>query len=116
MIPLFHYYFTDRTDSGCGDRSRRCIQQGPVQAADGPGHAVCSQLNNDPVDFRSAPGENSGCMQLGNWSSALHLFRMGLPQGSPLSPVLFYVYTKGLANLNQNGPSKILTLADDGLI
>ena len=41
---------------------------------------------------------------------------MGLPQGSPLSPVLFNVYTKSLADLNQNGPSKILTLADDGLI
>ena len=41
---------------------------------------------------------------------------MGLPQGSPLSPVLSNVYTKGLADLNQNEPSKIFTLADDGLI
>ena len=60
MISLLHYYFTDRTDSGCGNRSRGCIQQGPVQAADGPGHAIWSQLNTDPVDCRSAPGENSG--------------------------------------------------------
>ena len=41
---------------------------------------------------------------------------MGLPQGSPLSPVFFNVYTKGLADLNQNGPSEILTQADDRLI
>ena len=41
---------------------------------------------------------------------------MGLPQGSPLSPFLYNVYTKGLADLNQNGLSRVLTLADDGLI
>ena len=55
-------------------------------------------------------------MKLGNWSSAPHQLTMGLPQGSPLSPVFFNVYTKGLADLNQNGPSKILTQADDRLI
>ena len=41
---------------------------------------------------------------------------MGLPQGSLLSPVLYNVYTKGLADLNSNGLSRVLTLADDGLI
>ena len=37
-------------------------------------------------------------------------------QGSPLSPVLYNVYTKGLADLNSNGLSRVLTLADDRLI
>ena len=60
--------------------------------------------------------ERTVVMQLGNWNSAPHQLTMGLPQGSQLSPVLFNVYTKGLADLNQNGPSKILKLADDGLI
>ena len=41
---------------------------------------------------------------------------MELPQGSLLSPVLYNVYTKGLADLNSNGLSRVLTLADDGLI
>ena len=60
--------------------------------------------------------ERTTVMQLGNWSSAPHQLTMGLPQGSLLLPVLFNVYTKGLADLNQNGPSRILTLADNGLI
>ena len=60
--------------------------------------------------------ERTVVMQLGNWSSAPHQLTMGLPQGLPLSPVLFSVYTKGLADLNQNRPSKTLTLADDRLL
>ena len=60
--------------------------------------------------------ERTVAMQLENWRSAPDQLTMGLPQGSLILPVLFNVYTKGLANLNQNGPSKILTVADDGLI
>ena len=41
---------------------------------------------------------------------------MGLPQGSLLPLVLCNVVTKGLADLNQNGPGKPLMLADDRLI
>ena len=55
-------------------------------------------------------------MQLGNWSSAPHQLIMGLSQGSPLSSILFNVDTKGRAELNQNGPSKILTMADNELV
>ena len=44
------------------------------------------------------------------------ILTMGLTQGFPLSPVLYSVYTKGLADLNNNGLSRVLTLADDGLI
>ena len=60
--------------------------------------------------------ERKVAMRLGNWISTPQQLTMGLPQGSPLSPVLYNVYTKGLADLNSNGLSRVLTLADDGLI
>ena len=60
--------------------------------------------------------ERTVVMQLGNWNSATHQLTMGLPQGSPLSPIFYNVYTKGLADLNQNGLNRVLTLADDGRI
>ena len=63
-----------------------------------------------------APLERKVVIQLGNWISVPHQLTMGLPQGSPLSEILFNVYAKGLADLKQNGPSKILTEADDGFI
>ena len=60
--------------------------------------------------------ERTVVMQHGHWSSATHHLTIGLPQGSPFSPVLYSVYTKGLADLNENSLSRILTLADDGVI
>ena len=55
-------------------------------------------------------------MRLGNRISTPQQLTMGLPQGSPLSPVLYNVYRKGLANLNSNDLSRVVTLADDRLI
>ena len=55
-------------------------------------------------------------MQLRNWSSATHQLTICLTPGSLLSPIFYNVYTKGLAVLNQNGLSRVITLADDGLI
>ena len=47
--------------------------------------------------------ERKVAMRLGNWISTPQQLTMGLPQGSPLSPVLYNVYTKGLTDLNSNG-------------
>ena len=57
--------------------------------------------------------ERTVVVQLGNLRSAARQLTMGLPQGSPLSPVLYTVCTKGLADRNQNGLCRVLTLADD---
>ena len=55
-------------------------------------------------------------MRLIIWISTPQQLAVGLPQGFPLSPFLYNVYTKGLVHLNSNGLSRVLTLADDGLI
>ena len=66
--------------------------------------------------FAAALQERKVAMRLGNWISTPQQLAMGLSQGSPLSPVLYNVYTKGLADLNSNGLSRVFTLADDGVI
>ena len=55
-------------------------------------------------------------MRLTNWISTPQQLTMELQQGSPLPPVLCNVYTQGLVDLNSNGLSWELTLADDDLI
>ena len=40
----------------------------------------------------------------------------GLPQGSALSPVLFYVYTVGITSNQLEAPGKTLNFADDVLV
>ena len=60
--------------------------------------------------------ERTVVLRLGDWVSPPKQLTMGLPQGSPLSPVLYNVYTKGLADLHHNHISKVLSFADDGLL
>ena len=55
-------------------------------------------------------------MRFGNWISTPEQLSMRLPQGPLLSPVLYNIYIKGLEDLNTNGLSRVLTLADDGFI
>ena len=54
-------------------------------------------------------------MQLGNWISTPQQLEIGLPQGSPLSPVLYHVHTKEQADLNSNDLRRMFTLADGWL-
>ena len=55
------------TDSGCGNRSRQCMQQCPVQAADGPARATWSRPDIDPE--RTVSGYATWKLELfgGNW-------------------------------------------------
>ena len=105
----FHMIPEERTNSTRGNRSRGCLQNNPVQADDGPVHAIRSHPNSDPVDCRSAPGKNSGyaAWKLDLCSSAA---RNGPSQSSTIyTPRVWQIWTK-------NSPSKSLTLADDGPI
>ena len=92
----------------------RMLTKSPFQAADGPAHSIWSQPNTDLVCCRSTPGKKNGyaAWKLKLCSSSAHngpTTRITALAG-PLQCL-----TKGLADLNQNGPSKILTLADGGL-
>ncbi len=49
------------------------------------------------------------------WRSEWTVINTGLPQGSPLSPVLFNIYTMDLAKLN-SPQARVLTFADDVLM
>ena len=77
-----------------------CLQPGPVQVA-GPAYPVWSQPNTDPVGCRSASGKNSGHAV---WKMELchkdHRSRRSFSRPGRSEP---------------KWPSKILTLADDGL-
>ena len=86
----------------------------PFKAADGSAHSVWSQPNTDPVGCRSAPGRNSGyaAWKLELCSSSVH---NGPTTRITALATPLQCLTKGLADPNQNGPSKILTLADGRL-
>ena len=86
-----------------------------IQAAEGPARTIWSQPNTDPVGCRSAPGKNSvyAAWKLELCPSSAHFGRT--TRITVLTDPLQCLYTKGLADLNQTGPSKILILTDDGL-
>ena len=67
------------------------------------------------MDGSSTPGEK-GCHA--TWKLDLHAPSTdnGTFTRLPLSPVLYNIYTKGLADLNSNGLNGMLKLADYGLI
>ena len=106
----------ERTYSGHGNPSRGCLRQSPVQNC----WWTCScnmEYGTSLALTRWLAGAllEKGCGDATSKPGALLLISsMGIPQGSPLSLVLFNVFIKGLADLNQNGPCKIPTLAVDG--
>ena len=87
-----------------------------IQAAEGPARTIWSQPNTHLVGCRSAPGKNSGyaAWKLELCPSSAHIGPT--TRITVLTDPIQCLYTKGLTDLNQTGPSKILILTDDGLI
>ena len=55
-------------------------------------------------------------LRVGTWSSDPHCITPGLPQGSPLSPICFNVYTAAITANQLRGPGRTLSFADDVLV
>ena len=94
----------------------RLLTTESIPAAEGPAYSLWSQPNTDPVGCRSAPGKNSdyAAWKLEVCPSSAH--NGPTTKITVLTDPLQCLYTKGLTDLNQTGPSKILRLTDDGLI
>ena len=55
-------------------------------------------------------------LKCGNWVSTPTVISPGLPQGSPLSPVLFNVYTVHITSNQITGAGRTMSYADDILV
>uniref|UniRef100_A0A0B7BRJ4 Reverse transcriptase domain-containing protein n=2 Tax=Arion vulgaris TaxID=1028688 RepID=A0A0B7BRJ4_9EUPU len=60
--------------------------------------------------------ERTLSMRCGSWASQPQQVLMSLPQGSPLSPVLFNVYTVGVTSTQRVGVGRTMSYADDILV
>ena len=92
-------------------RSGRCKQQSTIQTA---AWTPCTTWHQPSPKMAgsSTPGKKGHHT---SWKLDLHTQTTDNVTFTRLSPVLFNVYTRGLAHLN-NGLSQVLTIADDMLI
>ena len=103
----------ERTKSGCGNWSQGRLQQSPVQAADGPVHAI--------YNIESSwywPNGLQECSWREKWLCSLEtgvLLLVSTQWANHKDHPSCQFLTKGLADLSQSGPSKVLALSGDGL-
>ena len=105
------------TNSGRGGRSGRCVQQSAVQTADGTPSAIWRQLDAHKMKVaRSSTPGKKGCHA--TWKLDLHAPTTdnGTSTRLPSVPCPLQCLHKGTGGSESNGLSRVLTLADDGLI
>ena len=103
------------TNSGRGGRSGRCVQQSAIQIAGGTPCAIWRQLDAHKMARSSTPGKK-GCHA--TWKLDLHtpITDNGTSTRLPPVPCPPQCLHKGTGGSEQNGLSRVLMLAYDGLI
>ena len=114
-IFAYDVYQEEKTNSGRSSRRGRCVQQSATQTAGGTPCTIWRQRNAHKMAGSSTPGQKGRHV---TWELDLHhpITDDGTSTRHPPVPCPLQCLHKGTCGSDQQLLSKVLTLADDGLI